>query len=239
MSNLGDRKHTRVRRLITIALAALLAFLPGAAFAGPADASAAPAVGALSVASDPPGAAVYVDGRFAGQTPVSVTKLATGDHRVRVVKDGYLENGRTVSVSAKQPSAVQVKLTRNTAANTDVASQVTGSTGSAGGGGSKKWIWIGAAAAGGVTAAVLLSKKNRAPSTPTISTPATQGLASSTSFSFTASATDPDGDSISFTWDFGDGSTGSGSQVTHTYSGAGSFNVTVKADDGKGNSISR
>jgi hypothetical protein len=193
-------------------------------------------VGALSVDSDPAGAAVYVDGRFAGQTPVSMTKLATGDHRVRVVKDGYLENGRTVSISAKQPSTVQVKLTRNAAATADVVSQVTGSTGG-GGGGSKKWIWIGAAAAGGVTAAVLLSKKNKAPSTPTISATTTQGLASSTSFSFTANATDPDGDSISFTWDFGDGSTGTGGQVTHTYAGAGSFNVTVKAGDGKGNSV--
>ena len=236
MSNLGHGKHGLFQRSITLSLVALLTIVPAASFAGPADATAIPAVGVLSVDSDPPGAAVYVDGRFAGQTPLNVTRLATGDHRVRVVKDGFLENGRTVSVNAKQAAAVQVKLTRNTTANVDTASQATGATGGSGGG-SKKWIIIGAAAGGGVLAAVLLSKKNKAPSTPNISAPTTQGLASSTSFSFTASATDPDGDSLSFTWDFGDGSTGTGSQVTHTYASAGSFNVTVKADDGKGNSV--
>src|SRR5437899_337682 len=198
MSNLSHGTHTRVQRLITIALVVLLVFLPGIAFAGSGDASAgagdasAVPVGALSVDSDPAGAAVYVDGRFAGQTPVSMTKLATGDHRVRVVKDGYLENGRTVSVSAKQPSTVQVTLTRNAAANADVASQVTGSTGG-GGGGSKKWIWIGAAAGGGAAALVLLAKRNSntAPTIASITPNPTKGIAARTSISYSDSTTDP------------------------------------------------
>ena len=179
MSNLGHRKLSRLRRWTTIFLSALLTFMPAAAFAGPADAAAVSAAGALSIDSDPPGATVYVDGRFAGQTPVSVTKLAIGDHRVRVVKDGYLENGRMVSVSAKQGSHVQVKLTRSPAANTEVVSQVTGSTG--GGGGSKKWIWIGAAAAGGATALILATRnKNTAPTIASITPNPTQRCMPST-----------------------------------------------------------
>ncbi len=233
MSNLGHGKHSLVQRLITISLAALLAFLPGVAFAGPADASAVPLVGGLSVDSDPPGANVYVDGRFAGQTPVTMTKLATGDHRVRVLKDGYLENGRTVSVSAKQASAVQVKLTRSTAASTDAVSQVSGGSS---GGGSKKWIIIGAAAGGGVLAAVLLSKRNKAPTVSGVTANPNQGLASSTSISFSATASDPDGDTLTYAWDFGDASSGSGSAPTHTYANAGTFNVTLTVTDGKGGS---
>ncbi len=40
------------------------------------------------------------------------------------------------------------------------------------------------------------------------------------------------------TWDFGDGSTGTGSSVSHAYDKAGSYTVTVTADDGKGNACS-
>jgi hypothetical protein len=215
---------------------ALLTFLPGVAMAGPADASSVPSAGALSIDSDPPGANVYVDGQFAGQTPVSVNKLAAGDHRVRVMKDGFLENGRTVSVSAKQPSSVQVKLTPNSPANAEAASQVTG--GGGGGGGSKKWLWIGLAG-GGAAAAIILATRssNKAPTVSGVTANPTQGLASSTSVAFSANATDPDsGDTLTYAWDFGDASTGSGATPTHTYANAGTFNATVTVTDGKGGS---
>ncbi len=38
---------------------------------------------------------------------------------------------------------------------------------------------------------------------------------------------DPDGTIIDWAWDFGDGTTGSGVTVSHTYSAAGSYNVTL------------
>src|SRR5256885_12072026 len=53
----------------------------------------------LTVESDPPGAAVYLDGRLSGFTPLAMTKLSSGDHRVRLQKEGYLENARIVPVS--------------------------------------------------------------------------------------------------------------------------------------------
>jgi PKD repeat protein len=46
--------------------------------------------------------------------------------------------------------------------------------------------------------------------------------------------TDADGDPLTYTWDFGDGAAGSGTGPSHTYSAAGTFNVTVTASDGFG-----
>jgi len=59
---------------------------------------------------------------------------------------------------------------------------------------------------------------------------------------FNASAsTDPDGSIVSYEWDFGDGETASGKVVTHAYSDAGSYTVTltVTDDDAATHSISK
>ena len=45
---------------------------------------------------------------------------------------------------------------------------------------------------------------------------------------------DPDGDPLVYTWDFGDGGTGLGVTKTHTYTIAGTYTVTLTADDGWG-----
>ena len=50
---------------------------------------------------------------------------------------------------------------------------------------------------------------------------------------FQASAsTDPDNDTLAFSWDFGDGGTGAGEVVSHTYSTAGTYRVSLTASDG-------
>jgi hypothetical protein len=99
----------------------------------------------------------------------------------------------------------------------------------------KKWIIIGAAAGGGAAALFLIANsRNKAPSTPTIAVNTNQGLAAGTAFTFTASSSDPDNDPLSYTWDFGDGASATQSQAQHIYANPGSFNVTVRADDGKG-----
>ena len=95
--------------------------------------------GMLSIVSDPAGAVAYVDGRVIGQTPIDVPRLTAGDHRVRLVKDGYLENGRIVTVARGKTQTVQVRMTAHPAADRASTEQVV-----AGGGGSnKKWIYIG------------------------------------------------------------------------------------------------
>jgi hypothetical protein len=69
-----------------------------------------PATGTLSISSDPTAATVYVDGGFIGQTPVDIPNLQSGDHRVRVVKDGYLENSRIVKIGGASET-LKVRLT--------------------------------------------------------------------------------------------------------------------------------
>ncbi len=44
---------------------------------------------------------------------------------------------------------------------------------------------------------------------------------------------DPDGDDIGFTWNFGDGTSTLGETVTHAYSQAGTYSVTVDVGDGR------
>jgi PKD repeat protein len=55
--------------------------------------------------------------------------------------------------------------------------------------------------------------------------------------SFSAAAsTDPDNDPLTYSWDFGDGSTGTGRELSHAYSEAGSFSVSVTVSDNRGGS---
>ena len=63
----------------------------------------------------------------------------------------------------------------------------------------------------------------------------TSGLVGETLSFSGAGSTDDDGRIVSYAWDFGDGTTGSGKNVTHSYSAAGSYRVTLTVtDDGKG-----
>jgi hypothetical protein len=218
------------RQLVCAILTAVIA-IPPASVAVLAEGRANAALATLSVTSDPVAADVFIDGQFVGRTPMSIDSLAPGDHRVRLAKDGYLENARIVSVSTGQPRAVEVKLTKTSNADAEAA-QVTG--GGGGGGGSKKWLWIGIAggAAAGVAAYTLT--KNSPPKPGTISvSPTGTGMAGQTTFTLTSSASDPDGDSLTYSWNFGDGSTGTGASPTHLYAAAGTFNVTLSVSDGK------
>jgi hypothetical protein len=220
-------------RRAALALAAVLALNPGAAPAAGAaakDAEAAAVRGALVIQSEPAGANVYVDGRLAGHTPLQVGSLTPGDHRVRVVKDGYLENARIVSVGTT-PKNVLVTLTPHTATSKASAEQLSGGGGA---GGPSKWLWIGLAGGGAVAAALVLANRNSAPEAGSVVANPTTGLAASTAIVFTAQgANDPDDDALTFNWNFGDGSSATGERVTKTYANAGTFNVSLEVSDGK------
>ncbi len=66
--------------------------------------------GSLRIESEPPGASVYVDGRSVGDTPVTVAAVV-GVHRVRIIRLGYLENSRLVTVKTGELATVRVHLT--------------------------------------------------------------------------------------------------------------------------------
>ncbi|MGB7219301.1 MAG: PEGA domain-containing protein [Vicinamibacterales bacterium] len=234
-----------LQRRVALAVIAALAVNPSIMMAGgPPEAAPSPAaarVGSVMVESEPAGAAVYVDGQLTGQTPLQVSGLSAGDHRVRLVKGGYLENARLVSVGAAA-GTVRVRLTRDAGSRPELAAQLGGGGGGGGGGGSKLPLYL-ALAGGGAVAAVLLLKKDDTPvnQPPTIGAisfaPTTAIVATITTLSV-ASPADPDGDALTFAWDFGDGTpAGTGASTTHVYTAAATRTVTVTVSDGKGGSV--
>jgi hypothetical protein len=54
-------------------------------------------LGSVTIASDPPGAEIYVDGKFVGQTP-STIHLPSGNHRVEIKARGKQGWGRDLEV---------------------------------------------------------------------------------------------------------------------------------------------
>lgn len=61
--------------------------------------AAAPEFASVSVASQPDGADIEVDGNFVGSTP-SAIKLASGQHKVTVKKSGYQDWERQMQITA-------------------------------------------------------------------------------------------------------------------------------------------
>jgi PKD repeat protein len=61
----------------------------------------------------------------------------------------------------------------------------------------------------------------------------TSGLAGEV-LSFDGSGSSDDGHIVSYAWDLGDGATGSGVNVAHSYSAAGSYEVTLTVTDDGG-----
>ncbi|HXY40917.1 MAG TPA: protein kinase, partial [Vicinamibacteria bacterium] len=79
----------------------------------PTTVAAAPVTGSLHVESDPPGAAVRVNGAVRGTTPLDLTDLAAGEYLLELERPGYEVQSQRVPVSAERPSAeLKFKLTR-------------------------------------------------------------------------------------------------------------------------------
>ncbi len=76
----------------------------------PARASGEAFVGTLIVESRPIGAAVYVDGRLAGRTPLQLTDVAAGSHVVRLEHDGYRRWSSAVRVVSGERNRVTASL---------------------------------------------------------------------------------------------------------------------------------
>lgn len=66
--------------------------------------------GSVEIYSTPPYAAVYVDGRFEGVTPLTIQELVAGTHYVRIEKTGYTVHGAPLEVAAKQRITSQTRL---------------------------------------------------------------------------------------------------------------------------------
>lgn len=70
----------------------------------------APADGELRIESEPPGASVALDGRYAGTTPATLSLDPGKDHRVTVSKRGYGTAGSTVRLQPAEKRRLRVAL---------------------------------------------------------------------------------------------------------------------------------
>ena len=229
--NTDGALQRRVALVVIAALAVNPSMMVAAGPPEPAPPAAVARVGSVMVESEPAGAAVYVDGQLTGQTPLQVSGLSAGDHRVRVVKGGYLENARVVSVG-EAAKAVRIKLTRDAGARPELAAQLGGGGGGGGGGGSKLPLYLALAGGGGVAAFLLLKKDdapaNQPPTAGSFTASPTTGILNTVTTFTAAGASDPEGDALSYSWNFGDGTpAGTGATATHTYTTAATFPVTL------------
>ncbi len=71
---------------------------------------AAPITGAADFVSTPPGAAVSIDGKPAGETPLRAVKLQPGKRRVEIRLDGHEPWASTLDVTAGETGRVEVRL---------------------------------------------------------------------------------------------------------------------------------
>lgn len=73
----------------------------------------APADGELRVESDPAGASIALDGRYAGTTPATLMLGPARDHRVTVSKRGYATTSRSVRLRPEEKRSLRVVLSAN------------------------------------------------------------------------------------------------------------------------------
>ncbi len=73
-----------------------------------------PLTGLLLLRSDPPEAEVYVGGAFRGKTPLLLTDLPLGTHRIRFNKSGFRSKEIDVSLTDRTPRKEEITLSADT-----------------------------------------------------------------------------------------------------------------------------
>lgn len=225
------------RRVATLLLFALPAGAITSAAVRPNSLSAK--TGTLRLTSVPEGAIVFLDGAKLGLTPLTIDSVTPAEHRIRIVKPGYVEHGERVTVTPGRVLRVRARLTAEGGVPDAKFQSKEQRSGSA----SRKRVLLalGAAVAGAGAYLLLrdpdrpLPDPSRAP-TPILAIDAggNAALAAVTSVRFDGSqSSDPDGDPLRFEWSFGDGSpVTSGAIVNHVYEAAGVFSATLSVSDG-------
>lgn len=73
-----------------------------------------PIYGSLIVDGSPADAVVYVDGKKVGTSPLFVSELLIGTHKIRLEKDGYDKQDKTVQIAENQESMLEFTLVKET-----------------------------------------------------------------------------------------------------------------------------
>ncbi|WP_198362270.1 PEGA domain-containing protein [Thermococcus profundus] len=88
-----------------------------------------PVFGYLSVTTEPSGAKVYIDGSYAGETPLNEYKLHTGSHTVSIIKEGYQNYTETVIITSGKTTMLNLNLTKaSPTSSSEIAEQTTTTT---------------------------------------------------------------------------------------------------------------
>ena len=74
-----------------------------------------PIYGSLVIDGSPADVAVYVDGKKVGTSPLLVSELLIGSHTVRLEKEGYAKQEKTVQIAENQESLLDFTLTKTVA----------------------------------------------------------------------------------------------------------------------------
>ena len=73
-----------------------------------------PIYGTLVVDGSPEDAAVYIDGKKEGMSPLVINKLLIGEHKVRLEKEGYAKQEKTVQIAEGQEHMMDYTLAKET-----------------------------------------------------------------------------------------------------------------------------
>ena len=71
-----------------------------------------PISGSLIISGSPSDAVVYVDGSNKGITPLIVNDLLIGNHTIRIEKEGYTKQEKTVTIAEGQEAVMEYSLTK-------------------------------------------------------------------------------------------------------------------------------
>ncbi len=80
-----------------------------------------PIYGSLVVDGSPADVAVYVDGKKVGTSPLLVSELPIGEHTVRLEKEGYAKQEKTVQIAEGQEHMLEYTLAKNTQLSGSIA----------------------------------------------------------------------------------------------------------------------
>lgn len=109
----ADEGQSTFYELLTIDASYTLAGFPPAVnkvFDGAVDRLNESTTGNVEIYSTPPHAAVFIDGRFRGVTPLTVDAMTAGTHYLRLEKNGYVVFGGPLDISPKQRITSQTRL---------------------------------------------------------------------------------------------------------------------------------
>ena len=147
--------HLRVRFWIL-----LLGFAVGMGAAPAALAADGSPIGQLRIEVVPSGAAVIVDGQMRGLAPLTALDLPVGRHILRVDKEGFRSQMRSIDIREGETTGFRFVMVREDAPEGTTGEVIDLSAGRSGGRRSSPWSWIAlgsgiAMVAGGTTLYVL------------------------------------------------------------------------------------